>query len=497
MESPASLQPEFILAGPGAGKTHGMVERVVSSLSQLEPHRFAAVVTYTHAATKVIRQRLSGCVALPRNVFIGTTHSFVARFILKPYGTHLGGLPAERIYSAVNFGPKVAPAKRQSILKAIERKGVVDYSKMLSIAAKLVASARVRKQIGERIQFLFIDEFQDITSHQLTILEQLVKAGRTSITVVGDPEQYISSFTYAGTGRRRPESSKLPFRLFQAAAKETQNIDNHRNSGQLVAFANQFRCDLVQVAVSHVDGREPVHYLAANDLDKLVTEFRRRADEVPAANPVPERLYLASRNACFDSVRERHGIVHIGSSMQRGHSLHSDAREFLADALSCPEREAIGFVGGDVLAWRAIAYRLLVRCKEASFGFPEFNTFFKDEFGKASSSSRGEHLEDLFENLKGAIASSTTTTSSEISSSIHKAKGLEADSVLVVASSTNELRKFLETSVSKRAADKQDTCRLGYVAATRARKLLCFGCLESIDEGMHKLLKSVGMAVQA
>jgi DNA helicase-2/ATP-dependent DNA helicase PcrA len=75
-------KPELVLAGPGAGKTHGMVDEIIAALDKLAPHRHLAAITYTNAATNMIRDHLSRRVPPRRNIFIGTTHSFISRFIL-------------------------------------------------------------------------------------------------------------------------------------------------------------------------------------------------------------------------------------------------------------------------------------------------------------------------------------------------------------------------------------------------------------------------------
>ncbi|KUP08425.1 hypothetical protein Q75_02880 [Bacillus coahuilensis p1.1.43] len=42
-----------------------------------------------------------------------------------------------------------------------------------------------------------------------------------------------------------------------------------------------------------------------------------------------------------------------------------------------------------------------------------------------------------------------------------------------------------------RFKDKQDTCRIGYVAFSRAKEFLCIACLEEIDDEIKKHLSSL------
>lgn len=164
--------------------------------------------------------------------------------------------------------------------------------------------------------------------------------------------------------------------------------------------------------------------------------------------------------------------------------------------MSCTERAAIELVESDILTWRSIACRLLQSCKKEEFSYVEFDKFLKKELGKKSSTTQRKHFEGLFEDLKGSVNATLDGVGSEISSSINKAKGLQADAVLVVAKDEGELQKFLETDREKREADKADFCRLGYVASTRARELLCFGCLKAVSSSTQSFLKNLGICLR-
>ena len=65
---------------------------------------------------------------------------------------------------------------------------------------------------------------------------------------------------------------------------------------------------------------------------------------------------------------------------------------------------------------------------------------------------------------------------------IHKSKGLEATAVLVICETKNKLAKWLEGDGEARFNDKNDECRLGFVAFSRAREVLCIACLEELPE---------------
>jgi len=77
----ANPKCKLVIAGPGAGKTHNMVQKVLECMETLHPTRFCVVITYTNAATAEIKSRLSQNMKIPPNVFVGTIHSFLNQFV--------------------------------------------------------------------------------------------------------------------------------------------------------------------------------------------------------------------------------------------------------------------------------------------------------------------------------------------------------------------------------------------------------------------------------
>jgi DNA helicase-2/ATP-dependent DNA helicase PcrA len=77
--------PFRIFAGPGAGKTHWLVEQVkhvITNSDRLGPSRRIACISYTSGAAEEIKRRLGSAAA---HVDISTIHSFLYRSVVKPY----------------------------------------------------------------------------------------------------------------------------------------------------------------------------------------------------------------------------------------------------------------------------------------------------------------------------------------------------------------------------------------------------------------------------
>jgi DNA helicase II / ATP-dependent DNA helicase PcrA len=76
-------------------------------------------------------------------------------------------------------------------------------------------------------------------------------------------------------------------------------------------------------------------------------------------------------------------------------------------------------------------------------------------------------------------------------STIHSAKGLESTSALAIAYSDKEINKWLDFEAANSSID--DDYRLGYVAFSRARDMLCIACLETLSVETEKKLASLGI----
>lgn len=127
---------KIIVAGPGAGKTYNLKNAVVDCLPNLNNNRFCAVVTYTNAATEELRKRISADATIPPNVFIGTIHSFLIRFVIEPYGHLLKFVPLEKNY--IDSVQSDDPKSKNGIQKRLSDKGFITFDKVLMLANEML-----------------------------------------------------------------------------------------------------------------------------------------------------------------------------------------------------------------------------------------------------------------------------------------------------------------------------------------------------------------------
>jgi superfamily I DNA/RNA helicase len=120
-----------VYAGPGAGKTHFLVENVknilVSNpLIQNSRYRKVCCITYTNAAVDVMKSRLGRQVA---QVDVNTIHGFIIEHIIMPFQDDLIELMYEDFGIAVkkNKGKITSQIEGLAILHGVDREKIYDF----------------------------------------------------------------------------------------------------------------------------------------------------------------------------------------------------------------------------------------------------------------------------------------------------------------------------------------------------------------------------------
>lgn len=500
-------KPKLVVAGPGAGKTYNMVSRILEVIPSLNPCRYLAAITFTNAATINIRNRIHGAVSPGPNIFIGTIHSFVNQFIIAPFARPLQRLPNDRIFAAMEVddrkgggtNKKLTAAGRNAYRRAITNKllnsGIVPYGEMIRLAGELLDNKAVLDRICYRLQFLFIDEFQDVDLRQLDIFDKLRKGGRTRIFAVGDPEQFIYSFTYRGV--KPPTFENIPFFRFRKHADGECMDVNRRSCLEIVDFTNKFREEPKQSSAIGPRNEPRVLFLCQTHLDGILGDFRRRAELIPERRGEIKRLYLAYKNSAFDEIRDRFCIRHLSNGARQRQTILQDTLELLALCVGIPQgrvREGLQITDHEWRKWGVAILRELR--DDQNLSAERFLTAWLPKLGVTSGlREREKPVFDAFDHLKSAVAAGRRNLGDDWSCSIHRAKGLESNAVLVVAERLNELRKWCVTGRLQRNDDRSDGCRLGFVAFSRAMELLCVACREPLDSELRGRLEGLGMTI--
>jgi superfamily I DNA/RNA helicase len=245
--------PLLVLAGPGTGKTTTLVESVVSRVDEgLDPVR-VLVLTFSRKAAFELRDRLTArlgrttatpaaatfhafCYALvraesspdlferPLRLLSGTEQDVAVRELLRGTAGErwprtvaaclaTRGLAEEvrdviarsrerdvdlrRIAAAAGGEQRATWAALarfvEEYLDVLDAQGVIDYAELVHRAVLLAESPRVRGELRDRYDAVFVDEYQDADPAQVRLLRAMSGDGR-DLVVFGDPDQSIYAF---------------------------------------------------------------------------------------------------------------------------------------------------------------------------------------------------------------------------------------------------------------------------------------------------------------
>jgi superfamily I DNA/RNA helicase/DNA polymerase III epsilon subunit-like protein len=278
IEAPAG--PLLVLAGPGAGKTFCLIERIRFLIEQrnVSPARICAF-TFTNKAAGEIAQRLDATLG-DRGTAVksGTIHAFCAE-LLREYGPRVGlaagfGIADEEYqlsvlrrlegarpwhrallteFSANRFrGVPLQRHENYALLERYERflaqRRMVDFDMLVLKAAELLERSADANAIRSRWDVILVDEFQDLNPVQYRVIRELARA-HEHLFAVGDHEQSI--YSWAGADPAVFKSLLNDFRL----AKRVRLEENRRCPRDVFALARR----LVSMNAQIFDDLPPLH----------------------------------------------------------------------------------------------------------------------------------------------------------------------------------------------------------------------------------------------
>lgn len=329
-----------VLAGPGAGKTHWLVnhiKEVLHTSERLDKSRKVACITYTNTAVEIIRDRLGSS---SNQVEVSTIHSFLYRHVIKPYlhfianeysfdmskldghddliisrtlvnawinehsnkraidgsytqkqiqGRFILGIMnwlSSMTYKKNNLGqlvleidhskavcyikgkridvPRILRNLLEKDLEVLKKlywsRGRLNHDDVLFFSIKIIESFPfVLDVLRAKFPYFFIDEFQDSNPIQVELLRQ-IGAKDTIVGIIGDKAQSIFQFQGAN-----PEQ----FSDFQLEGIRNYKIDRNRRSTQeVINLLNHIRRGFEQHGQGGFNGNNPTIYVG-NRLDVL------------------------------------------------------------------------------------------------------------------------------------------------------------------------------------------------------------------------------------
>ncbi|WKN46434.1 ATP-dependent helicase [Tunicatimonas pelagia] len=291
--------PLLIIAGPGAGKTKTLVERIVHLLSRGVTPEQMLVATFTEKAAKELITRVSSRlwdlnVRINLNeMYIGTLHSIFLR-ILEDYREHtrlkrsyrlldafdqhyfvyqrinefltiegadqlLGGhqrsswyksaeviqlinkiseecLAVESLLQAEDLEVRILAQFYQRYCQQLEEENALDFSFIqVEILRLLEDQPKVLSELQERLRYFMVDEYQDTNTIQENIL-LLLSAASQNLCVVGDDDQGLYRFRGASIRNILEFKQNFPKGTCQQVTLST----NYRSHPDIIRFYNEW-----------------------------------------------------------------------------------------------------------------------------------------------------------------------------------------------------------------------------------------------------------------
>ncbi len=521
----AAPGPLCVLAGAGTGKTRAITHRIAyAALTGLNDPRRVLAVTYTARAAGEMRTRLRqlGVDGVQARTFHAAALRQLGYFWPKVVGgapprvlEHKAALiaeaaarlrlqvdrPAVRDLSAEVEWSKVSlvtaagyptaalrhgrgqpagldPQVLSRLIEVYEQlktdRGVIDFEDVLLITAGIIEdSAQVAAAVREQYRHFVVDEYQDVSPLQQRLLQAWL-GEREDLCVVGDPSQTIYSF--AGASPRQ----LLDFRVHHPEARVVRLVRDYRSSPQVVALANRVLARApaamprLELRAEGPAGPAPTFEVAQDDVEEAAA-VARRVQELVRGGLRPSQIAVLYRtngqSEPLEAALAEAGVAYLVRGGERFF-----ARKEVRDAVLLLRGAAPGASVGQpvgeqvraVLAGAGWSPQPAQRSGAVRERWESLQALvaLTDELAAARP---GCTLREVVnELLERAAAQHPPTVEGVTLASLHAAKGLEWDAVLLVGVSEG----LLPISFADGPEAVEEERRLLYVGITRARRHL-------------------------
>ncbi|MDQ1351889.1 MAG: hypothetical protein QG657_2195, partial [Acidobacteriota bacterium] len=221
--------PALVIAGPGAGKTRVLTQRIVHLIREkgIDPENILAV-TFTNKAAAEIRERLEQALEKNSQPQVTTFHSLGYAILREIRGNALTIIDPEDKKRLLQYSLGSEKRRVNQIADAItqvkqqmqtpdqiqdealagifqrydsrlEELNAVDLEDLIYIPVRLfTADARLRNFYRGKYQWIMVDEYQDVNYAQYQLIRLLAPGGANkadaNLCVIGDPDQAIYGF---------------------------------------------------------------------------------------------------------------------------------------------------------------------------------------------------------------------------------------------------------------------------------------------------------------
>lgn len=564
----------YLEACAGSGKTEVLGIKAAYEICKWQSKKNGiAVLTFTNEATATIADRVSSFYGKPisSNHFIGTFSSFVHGYIAQRFGYKFYHIPEDRadksfrvvdfdispysnqwlenyqldfylpqqtIYaSQLNYrvssnnwyvvqkkdtakpltefyegNPKQLIKKANACKSKFLNDGFATFEDMNLIARKCLRDETICHCIVKKFPVILIDECQDLSASELSILSLLIRAG-VIVHYIGDLHQAIYSF-----------KDSCPEQFLEHLAThrfETWSLSqNFRSTPKIVELSRKI--GRIKYPISGSGESK------CGDYDCCYVEYNDERNAIEAFIDVLNRFDISTQNAVvlvrtqsakqklsggFSIDYSKHRII---NAIQLWQQNNPEAQQTALSLLAIQLQKWMGFHGNsnnyyysdevcsDSVSWRLLIRDILIQlCAD-----PMIATMNELTYGSWYSRNKervvsiiAHYLSNIGQTLpKIVIRTPNGTAKQKINQvkwtqkeqlrveTIHSVKGDTFDAVLLLSSPDARGKTgFWENWLKP----NEESGRIGYVANTRPRYLLCWG-VGSLTSVQRQTLKELG-----
>jgi DNA helicase-2/ATP-dependent DNA helicase PcrA len=502
-----------VLAGAGTGKTRAITHRIAyaAATGVMDPAHVLAL-TFTVRAAGELRGRLRQLGA--GQVRASTFHAAALRQLNYFWPRVVGGRPPQLVDSKVGLvreAAKLAGVRVESVsdvaseiewaktmqirpdgypaadretgidqseLAAVyaayeqlrRERHLIDFESILELTAAVIFENRAAaEQVRDMFRFFVVDEYQDVNPLQKLLLDAWL-GDRDDLCVVGDPHQTIYSFTGATPSYLTGFAAEFP------GAAMVRLVRDYRSTPQVVAVANQLIKAETPLVAQRQPGPQPVLTVFSDEADEAEGVAVQIRALIAGGVPAREIAVLVRINAHterFEQALTRAGVAYVIRGAERFYDrpvvkqalvLMRGAARGEAEAGSLPEAVRHVLTGMDFSPGPAPpAGGAMARERWESLA--AIAQLADDMHAQRPSVTLSEFAAELTQRADighAPVVDGVTLTS------MHAAKGLEWDAVLVPGL-VEGIVPIVHARTPEAVAEER---RLLYVAVTRAREHL-------------------------
>lgn len=322
-----------VIAGAGSGKTRALTHRFAFLVNELGiPPSGILCVTFTNKAANEMRQRIHNLIGDNDTGYINTFHGFcvsvlqedshavqypksflvldnsdidsMLRIIYEERGLSLRDktfsnardmIEMQKLFRKPDYYMDMIRMSLQELkekyLKAETTDDIIfygylyqekkcfglDYNDLIKFSLYIFAkNEEIRLKWQKRLEYIMVDEFQDIDSLQYELMDVLCGYHK-NLFIVGDPDQTI--YTWRGANVKY----LLDFDKNYPGTQTVMMLRNYRSAPPILAAANSLisrnRCRIEKNLVPERNGKDPVvfHFArnADSEADWIVSEIRK------------------------------------------------------------------------------------------------------------------------------------------------------------------------------------------------------------------------------